>query len=602
MSDLLEAALAYRERGWSVIPISPKTKRPLVKWAKYQDKIATKAQIKKWWKENPNANIAIVTGRLSDLVVIDVDTAKGGSVQEISRHYPTPFVARTGGGGYHLFYTYPDGHDIRNSVGEDGVDVRATGGYVVAAPSIHSSGKRYEWISGDDDAVPNRAPVKWLKNRQRHLEEHDPDDKWITRLMRGVEKGQRNDAKKRLIGYYINHMPQDVVINIMLEWNKKNNPPLKEDIIRNAVPSVTRTKERSEATQREIHEDEGESFMGMTPMNRYMAKYGTKSTEWIIDDWLPDQTIMMMVAAPGSYKTWMLLDLAISVAGGKPFLGHLPVKRTGSVLIFQQEDWGGILAERAAVITSSKYDMAIRDNPKDKKNFKFVCPPDLPIHFHEYGNLHFSDPESMDALEELLIQHRPRLVLLDPLYSAANTEDYMAGSSQKMLRFKGMRRRHGTGFTVVHHTRKEVGKLQRDKNGRLPPMERESGWGSQFLNAWSETNWFLRREDRPHTIQLMRTFKVSAAVPGCVLDFDIETKDAFRYAVNINKSSDVDVLEKPGIMEILEHYGPLRKAQLAELMGVHRSNITRNPLFKGLLKAGEITQGVDGRIYKISDE
>jgi len=68
-------ALSYRDKGYSVIPIPPKQKKPpLVSWTRVQSKRATKRQITDWWKELPDANVGIVFGALSGLVVIDCDS------------------------------------------------------------------------------------------------------------------------------------------------------------------------------------------------------------------------------------------------------------------------------------------------------------------------------------------------------------------------------------------------------------------------------------------------------------------------------------------------------------------------------------------------
>ena len=74
--SILEAAIRYQQMGFSVIPVK-RDKKPLIAWTKYQNEAASKAQIEKWWRTWPMANVAIVTGAISGIDVIDVDSDKG---------------------------------------------------------------------------------------------------------------------------------------------------------------------------------------------------------------------------------------------------------------------------------------------------------------------------------------------------------------------------------------------------------------------------------------------------------------------------------------------------------------------------------------------
>ena len=155
-------ALDYLSRGWSVVPVVPREKRPLVAWQIYQQTRPSSAEVQAWFARWPDANVGIVTGVVSGLVVVDVDLKHGGeqSLVRIEReHGPLPATveARTGGGGRHLYFTHPGGH-VHNKVGlVPGIDLRGDGGIVVAPPSIHPSGARYVWKPGH--APHERAPA-----------------------------------------------------------------------------------------------------------------------------------------------------------------------------------------------------------------------------------------------------------------------------------------------------------------------------------------------------------------------------------------------------------------------------------------------------------
>ena len=144
--SLVEHALFYQSLGWSVIPVQPGKKIPYIKWKDFQHVRPTPKQIRIWWKKFPDANIGIVTGKISNLVVLDFDsiTALRTFRDEIA---PTPkTIKQKTGRGYQYFFSYPDSHEARNKSGlMKDVDLRAEAGLVVVAPSIHKSGRQYEW-------------------------------------------------------------------------------------------------------------------------------------------------------------------------------------------------------------------------------------------------------------------------------------------------------------------------------------------------------------------------------------------------------------------------------------------------------------------------
>ena len=173
-----DIALQYLNKGLSVIPlVSPsmvsgnpteeeviyKCKRALVKWAEFQDRHPTEDEVNAWWDEWPDANIGIVTGKISNLVVFDVDKQDAIEYAEEEGGFPIT-VKATSGKGCHIYVQYPE-FEVRNSTNTDlGLDIRGDGGYIVAPPSIHGSGRQYEWAEGYSIHEIDPAPCEqWME-------------------------------------------------------------------------------------------------------------------------------------------------------------------------------------------------------------------------------------------------------------------------------------------------------------------------------------------------------------------------------------------------------------------------------------------------------
>jgi hypothetical protein len=147
MNKLLEAALQYEAKGFSVIPAA-KDKKPLTKWELYQSRRATPGEIKSWWSKMPDANIGLVTGEISNLLVVDTDTVVG--INRINDAIPDGLLVpceRTPRGGKHFFFSHQDGFVNRAKVAE-GIDVRTKGGFIIVAPSINGNGREWQWMDG----------------------------------------------------------------------------------------------------------------------------------------------------------------------------------------------------------------------------------------------------------------------------------------------------------------------------------------------------------------------------------------------------------------------------------------------------------------------
>lgn len=253
--EIRTAAHAYAARGWSVIPVEPRGKRPIVAWLEFQRRQAEPDEIDAWFRRWPDANVAIVTGHVSGLVVVDVDAGHGGfeSLEQLEREpgrLPASVVAVTGGGGRHLYFAHPR-ESLRNRVGvRPGIDLRAEGGCVVAPPSVHPSGRRYVWEAGHGPDEHRLAKLpSWFLDllrqpaRRGHSLEH-----WRQLLAEGVDEGERNATLASLTGHLLwRGVDPSVSLELLLGWNRlRCRPPLPDEEVARVVQSIARLHERDQ--------------------------------------------------------------------------------------------------------------------------------------------------------------------------------------------------------------------------------------------------------------------------------------------------------------------------------------------------------------------
>ena len=204
-SSLQAAALAYSERGWPVLPLVPREKRPLAKRG-LLDASADATQINEWWSRWPNANIGLRTGVAFD--VLDIDGEVGlASLSEIAGPgyaHPGP-VSRTGRGLHWLFLP---NNSMNRANFLPKLDWRGTNGYIVAPPSVHPDGHLYEWVQqGELPPVP-----EWLKPILIEYREPIPYEDKPIRIIKTNPYSKRNPSEMVIIDYArFSNMKADIV-------------------------------------------------------------------------------------------------------------------------------------------------------------------------------------------------------------------------------------------------------------------------------------------------------------------------------------------------------------------------------------------------------
>jgi hypothetical protein len=267
MNKLLLSALKYAELGFSVIPVG-KDKKPYVKWEPYQKQKADKAQIEKWWERTPEAGVAIITGSISGVCVVDIDTTEGEyafkeKIGEV--HCP---VAHSPRGGKHLYF---QDMGCGNKTGFlPGVDFRGEGGYIIAPPSPGPNGKVYAWEQGSkitdmvlpvapqgllsmlDLIIGKRGDYKGGENQPSHTK-----SQIVTLSHNSFKQGNRDESIFHLANLLKKAGMEGEEMQSFLEviGTKVCEPPFPEREIKEKVKSaIKRSEDRMQRITQEVRE------------------------------------------------------------------------------------------------------------------------------------------------------------------------------------------------------------------------------------------------------------------------------------------------------------------------------------------------------------
>ncbi len=379
----LATALGYARRGWSVFPLawptetgcscgdatcSSPAKHPHGKLAPHGLKDATTdaATIRQWWTAAPDANIGINT-EASGLVVLDVDPRHGGDtsleqLEAITGPIETANV-HTGGGGRHFIYQANGTPILSRPLDRErypGLDVKACGGYVVAAGSDHVSGGRYMW---GGSSAPRPIPSALLQILPKRGAERPVTvgGAVIEKTGARISDGERNVALASLAGR-LRHAglePEELAAALQAANLRRCDRPLPErevDAIarsvgrypgelsedeqraRRVTAEVERERARRAARRQLDAEEHGSAPQPEIRTLTERLATGHPALSWRIRNLQPVETRVMLAAQFKAGKTTLRDNLVRSLVDGDPFLGcELVTPITGNVAILDFE-------------------------------------------------------------------------------------------------------------------------------------------------------------------------------------------------------------------------------------------------------------------------
>jgi len=289
-------------------------KKPCISgWKEYQHKLPAREEVTNWFTMNPTANIGIITGAISNLVVFDLDSESAVQYADEQGGFPDTVKVKTGK-GYHIYMKHP-GFVVKNQVNKKlDIDIRADGGYVVTPPSRHGSGHYYQWEEGYSISQIDPAPcITWMIDYLRDISKIDPDtenklndlaeefsiielddkliqaaaetkpqesiaqaptqDVYVGLLQNGCRQGERNHSATKLIGYLLKTGMKDTEVWEMVQmWNRdKVHPPLDQDELQKTFDSVRALEKKNQTAKPTPPKIQIESFLD--DMTRTVKEY-----------------------------------------------------------------------------------------------------------------------------------------------------------------------------------------------------------------------------------------------------------------------------------------------------------------------------------------
>lgn len=242
---LLNFALESLGKGISVIPVG-KNKIPLISWKRFQETRATEEEVRSWFEIFDDPQIGFVTGKISNLLVIDVE--KGGDPSFLPQDTT---IVSTGGGGYHYYFIYEEGVMNKARI-RPLIDWRGEGGYVISPNSLSEKGtyevlQEASWLKFPKELFP--VDIFQTPERTSTPNFNNQVETYV-----GVGKGERNDSMTRYIGHVLARIhPEDWETEgwaLIEQANQLNTPPLTSSELRGAFKSIKRIDRASHPIHR----------------------------------------------------------------------------------------------------------------------------------------------------------------------------------------------------------------------------------------------------------------------------------------------------------------------------------------------------------------
>jgi RecA-family ATPase len=298
---------------------------------------------------------------------------------------------------------------------------------------------------------------------------------------------------------------------------------------------------------------------------------------WLVTGLWSEEAVGIIGGEPKCCKSFLALDLAVSVAAGTPCLRRFAVPNPGRVLLYAAEDAPHVVRRRLdGICAAAGFDLA-----------------ELDVQVITASSLRLDLDADRNSLDETIVRLKPRLLILDPFVRLHRIDENVSGEVAPLLAYlRELQRRHGLAVIVVHHARKGAGNIRAGQALR----------GSSEFHAWGDSNLYLRREpvlakagddDR---ITLSVEHRAAPAMPALALQL-AQRADALALEVVQSKSQPQPAAEPSSIDDritaaLLDAAQPLPFADLRAICRVRTATLYER--LAAMMATGRIIKPAEG--------
>lgn len=577
---VLDAAIRYAAMGLSVIPLHGK-KPYFEDWP--NQATTNEPIIRKWWSQDPQANVGIATGRKSSLFVLDVDPKHGGqeSLDALfAKHgrFESTWTATTGSGGTHYFFRYP-AMEVGTKAGIlPGLDIRGNGGQVVAAPSVHpDTNRRYLWDGlrepWDDPKGLAEAPP-WLLEILAPRPKTSP----ISVPLR-IPHGVQHKTLVSLAGWMrrMGLSPDEIYPTLMKVNERRCEEPGPAENIRQIADSMVRYQPGDKnlfyvANEMwHLYADHNKQIAqlkaGLLPIDGLSLLRSDMPPVREIIDGILYNGLTILAGPPKAGKSYLTLCMAISVASGGKFLGNKRISAPGRVSYFALEESKRRTASRLRQLTPD-------EGVEFAQNIEFL---------YAIKSLNSGGLADLDAY---LGQSKPTLLILDTLMAFVTGDrnsrsDVFRRDYQELKSIQELAIKHETAIVVVHHTNKLGG----DGVGAVA--------GTHGVTAAADCIWTMQRQPQRRAVLQV----TGREVEDQALLLELELREPVGWFL-VEQGEDVALSgERQIILDVLRDGTSKTPKQLASEIG--KNPVNTRWLLRKMIEAGQLVQDARG-LYRLN--